>query len=90
MADQDPEVIRALVRLMSHLDDMSELQDGEIVRAIREARESRTVAQQRGTAELRRRGWSYRRIAQELGVNQAQPFRWLQDEPQHPGGQEES
>lgn len=77
-ANEDHEVLNALVRLMSNLDDPSVLTDEEIVEAIRQARENRTKAQTVGAAELRRRGWTLRRIADAVGVHFTQPKRWTE------------
>lgn len=85
MADEDPEVLNALVRLVSNLDDPSALSDDEIVEAIRQARETRRIAQRRGAQELQRRGWSLRKIAAALGVHFTQPKRWMEDADQPTG-----
>ena len=79
MADQTPEVMRALVRLMTNPEDLSDLTDEEVIQAMRQARKSKKFAEVHGADELRRRGWSDARIAKGLGVHRAQPKRWAQN-----------
>ncbi len=74
--DRDHEVLNALVRLMSNLDDPSGLTDEQLVEAIREAREIRRKALRSATIELQRRGWTARDIAGAVGVHFTQPGRW--------------
>ena len=78
MADRDPEVLSALVRLMLNKGDLSELTDEEVVEAMREGRKSKEVAEGLGATELRRRGWTVDQIGKALGVHRAQPTRWTQ------------
>ena len=85
MADQTPEVLSALVRLMTNPDDLSGLTDEELVRAMREARESKKVAEVWGSDELRRRGWTVEQIGKALGVHRAQPMRWAREHPSRKG-----
>ena len=86
MADQDPEVLSALVRLMLNKDDLSGLTDEEVIQAMREARESKKAAESLGAVELRRRGWTVERIGNELGVHRAQPMRWAREHSSRKGG----
>jgi hypothetical protein len=81
MADRSPEAMTELARLMSNRDDLTGLTDEEVVKAIRDAREAKKVAETWGAAELKRRGWTVERIAQALGVHKAQPTRWAQAHP---------
>lgn len=85
-ADQDPEVLSALVRLMMNKADLSELTDEQVIQAMREGRESKKTAEIWGADELRRRGWTVERIAKELGVHRAQPMRWAREHPSRKGG----
>ena len=87
MADQDPEVLSALVRLMLNKEDLSELTDEQVVQAMREGRESKEVAEVWGATELRRRGWTVDQIGKALGVHRAQPMRWARKHPSQQGGE---
>lgn len=89
MADQTPEVMRALVRLMTNPDDLSDLTDEEVIQAMRQARKSKKIAEVHGADELRRRGWTVERIAKELGVHRAQPMRWAREHPSRQGDVDE-
>lgn len=81
MADPEPrpEVLSALVRLMSNLDDPSEMSDSEIVEAIQQARQSRKMVEGAGATELRRRGWTWEKMGEALGVDLSTPHRWVSD-----------
>lgn len=90
-ADEEAEVLNALARLMSNMDDPSVLSPDEIVEAIRQARRTRRVAQRLGALELRRRGWSLRDIAAAVGVHYTQPKRWMEDDdPADPAGEDQT
>ncbi|MDN5918558.1 MAG: hypothetical protein L0I76_26245 [Pseudonocardia sp.] len=78
MADEHPEVLNALVRLMATLDDLSALDDDDLVRAVVEARETKKIAEGRVAAELRRRGWTWPRIGTAIGVDQSTAHGWAQ------------
>lgn len=77
MADLTPEVIDALVRLMSNDIAMSELPDETIVGNMKIGRAGRRLVGE-GAAELHRRGWTWPRIAAEFGVDQSTAHRWAQ------------
>lgn len=81
MADQTPKVMSELVRLMTNRDDLSGLTDDEVIKAIRDARQAKKVAETWGSEELRRRGWTVEQIGKALGVHKAQPTRWVQAHP---------
>lgn len=77
MADLTPEVLHALVRLMSDEIKMSDLDDATIVSNMRIGRAGRQLVGE-GAAELHRRGWTWPRIAAEFGVDQSTAHRWAQ------------
>ncbi|MFC5997093.1 hypothetical protein ACFQE5_23045 [Pseudonocardia hispaniensis] len=78
MADTNPEVMNALVRLMANLDEPSALTDDELVRAVIEAREAKKKAEGTAAAELRRRGWTWPQIGKAIGVDQSTAHGWAQ------------
>jgi hypothetical protein len=78
VADEHTEVLNALVRLMASLDDLSALDDDDLVRAVVEARETKKIAEGRVAAELRRRGWTWPRIGTAIGVDQSTAHGWAQ------------
>lgn len=63
---------------MSHLDDPSALSDEQLVEAVRQARETKKVAEGRVAAELRRRGWTWPAIGKAIGVDQSTAHGWAQ------------
>lgn len=75
VADLNPEVMNALVRLMS--DEMSGLDEATIVEGMRALRAGRKLIGE-GAAELYRRGWTWPRIAAEFKVDQSTAHRWAQ------------
>lgn len=82
MADhENPEVLNALVLLMSNLDDPSGLTDEQLVAAAREARETKKIAEVKVATELAARGWTWRRIGAALGVNYTTAYGWVNPGP---------
>ena len=77
MADLDPEVIDALVRLMSHQSDLDELDDDALLVVGRTAKEGQALAG-RIAAKLNRRGWTYAKIGDAWGVHESTAYRWAQ------------
>lgn len=77
MADLNPEVINALVRLMSNQSDLDELDDDALVVVGRTAKEGQALAGAIA-AKLSRRGWTYARIAEAWGVHESTAYRWAQ------------
>jgi hypothetical protein len=78
VADQNPEVLIALVRLMRNLENPELLTDQELVAAAVEARGAKKEAEGVAAAELRRRGWTWARIGDAIGVDQSTAFGWAQ------------
>ena len=78
MADPtpNPEVLNALVRLMSSATDLSGVTDQQLVEAALEARQARRVAEGAAAAELSRRGWTWERIGEAMGVDPSTTHRW--------------
>jgi hypothetical protein len=77
VADLNPEVMNALVRLMNDEITMSDQDDPTIVEHMRIGRYGRKLVGE-GAAELHRRGWTWPRIAAEFGVDQSTAHRWAQ------------
>lgn len=77
MADLNPEVMNALVRLMNDEIAMADQDDATIVKHMRIGRYGRKLVGE-GAAELHRRGWTWPRIAAEFGVDQSTAHRWAQ------------
>jgi hypothetical protein len=77
VADLNPEVMNALVRLMNDEIAMSDQDDSTIVEHMRIGRYGRKLVGE-GAAELHRRGWTWPRIAAEFGVDQSTAHRWAQ------------
>lgn len=78
MADRNPEVLIALVRLMQNLDNPELLTDQELVEAAVVARGTKKKAEGVAAAELRRRGWTWPQIGKAIGVDQSTAFGWAQ------------
>lgn len=78
MADQNPEVLIALVRLMTNLEHPERLTAEQLVDAAVEARDTKKKAEGVAAAELRRRGWTWPRIGKAIGVDQSTAFGWAQ------------
>jgi predicted transcriptional regulator len=70
-------VTNALVRLMRRLDDPTELTEDELLRAVVNARELRTIAEEVVAKELRGRGWSTHRIAAGVGLTHKAIQAWI-------------
>lgn len=77
-------VINALARLMNDEIDMATLEDAAVLEHMRLGRsEPELLAAARklvgkGAAELRRRNWTWPRIAAEFDVDQSTAHRWAQ------------
>lgn len=67
MTDLNPEVLHVLARLMTPDDDYADLSEEKIVETLLVLRQ-RQVIEGRAVAELHRRGWTWERIAREIGV----------------------
>ncbi len=78
MTDEQP-TLPWLVRLMSSGADLSELTEDQLVESVRSARQARKDAEGRASAELHRRGWTWERIGDALGVSQSTAHRWARE-----------
>lgn len=78
MAEGTPEVLNALVLLMTNLDNPEVLSEEELVEAVIEARETKKKAEGVAAAELRRRGWTWPRIGKAIGVDPSTAHGWAQ------------
>ncbi len=76
MAELNPEVMNALVRVME-TDDLSTLDDATIKNGMYAIRAQMKKLGQ-SAAELHRRGWTWPQIAEGLEVNQSTAHRWAQ------------
>ena len=81
MANQEPEpeVLSALVRLMSTTADLSNVTDAQLVEAARTAHESRRVAEGKAASELHARGWTWEKIGEAIGVDLSTAYRWAME-----------
>jgi hypothetical protein len=64
---------------MSSGGPLDDLTDEQLVQAVREVRQARKDAEGRAAAELHRRGWTWERIGNALGVVQSTAHRWAQE-----------
>jgi hypothetical protein len=77
VADLTPEVIDALVRLMTNEIDLDSLDDEALSVVGRTAKEGPALAG-RVAAKLNRRGWAFARIGEAYGVHESTAYRWAQ------------
>lgn len=70
---------RRLVRLVNASFDPTGLSDSELVSAAQQARETKKRVEIAAAAALAARGWSWRRIGRELGVDHSTAYGWVRD-----------
>jgi hypothetical protein len=78
VADRNPEMMSALVRLMENRDNPEVLSEDELVNAAIWGREVKKASEGIAAAELRRRGWTWPQIGKAIGVDQSTAFVWAQ------------
>lgn len=88
MAGLTPEVMNALVRLMSREIDYGEIDTDALYALGAAARDGRQTLHEI-TLELKRRGETYAQMADRWGVDAATPTRWA-NPPSPPGRRRES
>lgn len=77
MADLNPEVMHELVRLMNGDVDLDALDDEALLALGAAAHGGRKLLGE-VVARLNRRGWTFERIGEHLGVHESTAYRWAQ------------
>lgn len=78
MADLTPEVMNALVRLMSNEIDLDELDADSLSVIGKTAKEGPALAGRIAAKLNQRHGWTFARIGEVYGVHESTAYRWAQ------------